>query len=63
MNYFVWLRGLRGPEPQLHLNNPRQSIHWPEMESRVIGIVALKDHERGYTLAQAVAVYPCPEAV
>lgn len=61
MNFFVWIRGLRGPEPQLHLRNPQESIDWKVMEDNVIGIVKLKEHEHDYTLAQAVAAYPCPE--
>lgn len=62
MNYLVWLRGLRGSEPQLHLLDPRQSIDWTAREASVIAIIELKEYERDYTLAQAAAAYPCPEA-
>lgn len=60
MNFFVWIRGLRGPEPQLHLLDPRSLLSWKTLEDSVIGIVQLKEHERDYTLAQAIAAYPCP---
>jgi hypothetical protein len=60
MNYFIWLRGTRGPEPQLHLIDPRSLNSWKILETSIIAIVELKVWERDYTLAQAIAAYPCP---
>jgi hypothetical protein len=62
VNYLVWIRGLRGPEAQLQLLDPRSSIDWKTREGSTIAIFKLKDYEHDLTLDQAIAAYPCPEA-
>ncbi|WP_024516968.1 hypothetical protein [Bradyrhizobium sp. Tv2a-2] len=60
MGFLVWLRGNKGPTAQLRLMDPRSSIDWKVMQENVIQIVTLAEHERGYSLDQAVAAHPCP---
>lgn len=57
-----WVRGTRGPSPQLHLRNPMESIDWQTMQSKIISIVELPEHERELDLDTVAKAHPCPEA-
>lgn len=61
MNFIVWSRGSKGhPTAALHLLDPRNLMSWKEQEQSAIAVIPLLEHERDYTLAQAVAAHPCP---
>jgi hypothetical protein len=61
MMFLVWRMGLRGPMPSLDAFDPRASLEWKLHELSTIAIIPLDESERGLTLEQAVAAYPCPE--
>lgn len=63
LNFLVWVRGTRGPSPQLHLRNPQESIDWNATQSSVISIIELPEDERLLSLDEAARRHPCPEVI
>lgn len=61
MNFFVWRKGLRRPTAALQELDPRSSLDWTVNEENTIVIVKLPEEQRGMTLDQAIAAYPCPQ--
>lgn len=61
MNFLVWRRGSRGPIASIDLFDPRSMGDWKQVEPRMIQIVPLPDHQRGYGLDTLIALYACPE--
>lgn len=60
MDFFVWWRGLRGPTPALHAEDPRKSIEWKSREEQLIALIPLTGGERELSLDQCIKAYPCP---
>lgn len=51
MKYFVWMRGLRGPEPQLWFGDDVGNNEKPLFKVKI----------DGGTIDEMVNLYPCPQ--